>query len=609
MKENGVSVDAGSRASKIFRRSFRSPPRSPRLSGLLFALEPVIGPDIEEESLYIDRETESDNVPESSESGEDVSIEERLSLSAESPGIPKPHLEIHLPSFSLEDDAQTSEPRPVLTPMDGSFNLTADGPGFSFLSDFPAPPSSLPLDTATAVTSTPKRSPSLRLQISSPAGSPGVSQVENTTEYTLEADSAMSESQLAASSTIPQSTFDLLSSPFASPVKRAFSPSIFPSSRPVSPMKLPMDLEASSYSPIPGPSYLDGEVDSLPSSHSGSPNPKVEGADDKHDNSRTPRNSKFMESNGTATDRTIPIPLAAFSKPDAVPSLPPGFDEEDLTITAQSQYEDSFSNPPPLPGPSGNFSSSFEDYPSFQQFVELNRRSNSSFSEDDATASDSSSPVSSTFRRLSSYDEHGTLGSVMDYYSDPSPISSNIHSSNTSETLVEVDAHAIKLEKDEHLAPRHDYVDISPVQETPVDSRPPSIEPHRFSPANREPPNSAPPIPGSSQVSWNDVARRGSTSQKVPFGFRRSALSVNILQQVFGTKLTPSFFGFARAMQVVLLVLRSLTDRLNCPMPRPLDQRYESQRNHPISQVSKPYLSAHDLCHPSSMLILAGPPG
>ncbi len=42
--------EVNSRASNVFRRSFRSPPRSPRLSGLLFALEPVIGPDIEEDN-------------------------------------------------------------------------------------------------------------------------------------------------------------------------------------------------------------------------------------------------------------------------------------------------------------------------------------------------------------------------------------------------------------------------------------------------------------------------------------------------------------------------------------------------------------------------------
>ncbi len=61
----------------------------------------------------------------------------------------------------------------------------------------------------------------------------------------------------------------------------------------------------------------------------------------------------------------------------------------------------------------------------------------------------------------------------MDYYTDPSPVSSNIHSSNTSETLVEVDAQVVKLGKDDRLSSHHVLVEISPVHETPVDSRPP----------------------------------------------------------------------------------------------------------------------------------------
>ncbi len=87
---------------------------------------------------------------------------------------------------------------------------------------------------------------------------------------------------------------------------------------------------------------------------------------------------------------------------------------------------------------------------------------------------------------------------------------------------------------------------------------PPSIEPHRFYPANREPPNSAPPVPGSSQLSWNEVSRRGGSSQKVPFGFRRSALSVKHHDPYFVMRHLHSFSS-PGLLQAVLRIHHNLT--------------------------------------------------
>lgn len=558
-------------------RSVLSPPRSPRLSGLLFALQSVIGPD-EEEDDPPEQEEEEGGQTSDSEQLERVHVEHpsyageftagKVSLLFDNPHELVPEEDN---GKDEEDDRNELVVPPafdgggqqgsLLSPFGASFEGASDVGGFSFLSDFPVPPGTLMGDTLSPTTSTPPRR-TFRSRLPSPI----ITQQDSGGTRAIELDSNALEIYSHANgggpltptilSAGPQTTFELLSSPFASPAKRIILSPHFPASNPSSGPTSPI-FGAFPNAAVSTPvrrrgSYLDDELDSPSDEVLG--DVKDIGISSDFDVFRTPKN---------VVHRSEEEGLVATAKPNIAPLLPSitnvvpsqqeflhEASEADFTITAVSQYDES-PNDSLMDESTETIGAPSSDPHSSRVLADFA----SSFSpldeilgdDDDDEPSPPSSPVSPTVRladlQPDTYEEQNTLNSVVGFYSspDPSPINSEVYSS---ETFVDSDLSDSLIAKEKISATsskRSSFASLSISIDLPQKSTflaahsPLREETRRTSNGSQEQPLSAISARSfssiassasstSSKPTWSEISRKVGGAQKVPFGFRQSVM-------------------------------------------------------------------------------------
>lgn len=539
-----------SQSTERKRRSVRSPPRSPRLSGLLFALQSVIGPDVEEEEVSDEGDTTEGGreplaINEISEPSSSVlpsyysssAVEASLDPSAVIPkGEEMSTAEVDLPDVDVQEASELllypsqDFAASLSSPFDGSFNLTSEGPGFSMLSDFPEPPECLPALGSEPLTSTPKRSPSSRAKLPSPI----VTQYSPMDETQVLDNNVIEirqtyEAPLTPSRGSLQSTLDLLSSPFSSPAKRILSPQ-FGARELHSPI---FGMFSGNATPIrKSKVYADDDVISLETVNSpvGSQSSVSERKSDgsfSTDNAQTPKSNPHIVRSAEAELEDIPpLPETSIRSIEGANGTLKD-DEGEFTITAVSQMDASSFVP-------SSSSTSFTSEESSWGNVNLPYESEedehgASYDEDDAASDGSRSLNSPTVRSaLVRPVEDIELADFSggNYSLDPSPLSADLHSTHTSETLVDS---PVSPEERKKVSPRRLTFRSfsSPTKAIRDSSCPPSLEKTvrpEPSPLVEEypPPRSASSMSShsSQKTTWDEMS--ASSSQKVTFGFRRS---------------------------------------------------------------------------------------
>lgn len=568
-------------------RSVRSPPRSPRLSGLLYALAPVIGPEPEEEE-----EEEEEEPLAHQQEGENVNAPEKVfvehpSVEGES-GSGETSLLFEGGSVNENDgdgdrnvlivpSADEAQPGSLLSPFGASFDGASDVGGFSFLSDFPVPPGSLMNDSSSSPTTStpPRRSSGFRPKVPPPiitqhdsGGARRIDLDNNALEIYTNNGGPLTPIISAG----PQSTFELLSSPFASPAKRAILSPQFPpsnaSSVPTSPIFGAFTASASTSTPVKRRrgSYLDDELESPAEVESSSLEQAKEDHYAESDQFHTPKSkAPLTEDHGSLPyDSSDMPPLPSSHSPDnSVEHVSPevGFlsrgPEEDFTITAVSHFDESpndsladasMNTNDPGPTPGSSKSRVLADFAS--SFSPLEEILGDEEEEPDSPQSPSSPTVRLPHLEIGTYEERDTLNSMVGYYSDPdpSPVPSELYSSRTSETLVESDV-SDSLSKGKGASvfssKRSSYASLSIATGSPqtqksnrtITHSPLKEEVNERIVANDVQPPSATSLrsvsstttttsssSSSSIPTWTEVAQRIGANRKIPFGFRHSLL-------------------------------------------------------------------------------------
>ena len=542
------------------RRSVRSPPRSPRLSGLLFALQSVIGPDEDED--------EADDNGEDGVSGGDfhsstepedpsaatlpsyysssftepkyVALQER-SETQERRATPT-----NLPELGIQEaselDIESSQDIPLASPFDSTFNLTSEGPGFSMLSDFPEPPISLPALDSEPLTSTPRRSPSNRARIPSPIvtqHSP-MNEIHVFEDNTLEIRTHLDD-PLTPSRARPQSTLDLLSSPFASPAKRALSLQLA-AREPHSPI---FDILSGSAAAVRSPrAYGDDDLESLETleSPTGSQSSHSEQISENRfstDTARTPKTGRPIGRDCEVEIEEIP-PLPEASVRSIRGSNGTLKDDEvDFTITAISQVDAlSYANT------SENTFDSESSWGNLNGVLGEEGYDEVSCEDEDDAEDGSRSPISPTVRFAShQYLRNATSLEidVAEQSSGPSPISAGLNSSYTSETLVESPMPSAEITKSSRRSFNPSPF-ISPIKALRDSSCPPSlvntIRPEPSPLGEEYPPRCTSSLSTSSyssqRTTWDEVS--AASTQKVSFGFRQANVAVKVMNSTYSSK-------------------------------------------------------------------------
>lgn len=550
---------ASSQSMALKRRSVRSPPRSPRMSGLLFALQSVIGPDEEDEEGEEFEEEENLSDGDGEGEGEDadpadtvlrdvndkeVSSASRVEVYSES-SSPRVESNFVLPTVDIVNASTTTFDNngllPPASPFDGSFSVASDGAGFSFLSDFPTPPSNLEFS---GQTSTPKRSPSSRPKILSPIITQHTDGISSHVldDHTLEVHTQPDSSLTPSHNSARLSTFDLLSSPFASPSKRP----LFLDNEPRSPL---FGMLSGTTTPIrQSRAYADDDLESLETLESPTDNILKRSEDEAQegpasDYSRTPRGNPYPDEFDVSELEDLPPLPPSLAK--AVREVDNTFggrvlndsQEEEYTITAISQYDispyDLFN-----PSPGTSFASS---EPSDESHLPASHSHTQDALQEQVTdpadddIDDANELDSPTIRlgQIGTPERHYSTGSLVDCYSsDPSPVSSDPLSAHTSETLVEPDILLTPLESEKPIKERFSRASLtSPTKMLRESSCPPALDKIARatpSPLMEELPRPASSLSStSSKVSWAEISRKTSISQKVPFGFRQSITLVS----------------------------------------------------------------------------------
>ncbi|KAI5122213.1 hypothetical protein M0805_002702 [Coniferiporia weirii] len=636
------------RSSEGRRRSVMSPPRSPRLSGLLSVLEPLIGPDVEE---FEDSDEEGgiEDASNVQEAGTNANaLELSPSLYPDDPGEPPSH-DFYNGSF----DTDKSETTPAADTPDAyrvSSSFETGSPFDPFpetintisLNDSPSPPPFSPPNGSDGPTiSTPKRPPTLRAHIPSPIIT------QHPEDHTTE-NSVPDNNTLELRPDRPLSTFDLLSSPFLSPALRIRSPQLFPTREPNSPIfgSLPGtssprtkpysddDLESletldssaeesgerssSSLSSLENESYSktssddsqdsievpDSPMESLESSGSdlGSPHETERPASDYF---RTPRNvprrddiptselddlpplPPSLTRNVDGTNRTLSQITFSTEQRDLLHRPLPMEDSPDSTDDSRLRYT------PPSPYSGVSVTSDLKELSEDVVYPLIQDNMSSPHSQDEAMVMSSSHGVDDVSSRDSPAFLHGdipdkvanedrlssfpssALASTISYLTPisidsdrnisldsptngslgPSPVSTDLHSSYTSDTLVEPDD-----DLQIHGSPFKPQAKIIRDKSNPkrlTVTSPTKLLREAYSPASLEktiraapsPLHEEAPRPGSSmssvssssRLSWMDVSKKVGAAQKVPFGFRQS-LHLGQAQSSPPLRGSPSYF-------------------------------------------------------------------
>lgn len=477
-----------SSSSSSRRRSVMSPPRSPRLSGLLSVLEPLIGPDVEEfEEVEEEDEDQPDQERITSERGEFVDSSEIVSSSSRSsPNI----LDI-----MEEREDETSAPIPLEEKKLDLANLKA------------------PVQA--------RRPSSARSKVPAPI-------ITHSTRPSSVFYNPISGNTLELRSLRPQSTLDLLASPLLSPLLRIPSPTLLRERGLLSAIS-PTGPRPYSDDDLESPDPQEISVERSASSNSSSSSDVSYDEDSSKEYSE--QSFDLIDTSAEPLDSLEHLSLDPASPQETERPWSDSSRTPPATIRCDSTAANELDGLPPLYPSLLMFEDGVKSGPSRIQVLPDDQDTTSLVADVPPRPSSIQSfipgrnylsPISTNHASSSSLNSPSvrSLG--------PSPVSTDMNSSYTSDTLIEPDPEDEWAEA--KIVSTKDFSTSSPtkvIRESFLQDQESNQKTVRAAPSplrdDSLPSESSLSPVASSAVSWDDISNRSSAMNRVSFGFRQSS--------------------------------------------------------------------------------------